>query len=207
MLTRGTRCGSKGADGCASTPPRRSRRAASSPAFRARCRAPPGSPARGMAGSRLQLDALRQLWRERILRFDQPAQLNLLSALGIREPDGEKIVLVMAAGLALVFAWLTWQIRREQRPPVNDPVIRAYTRLCRKLASAGLARRPHEGPEAFAARIAVERPEIGLEVQMLCRRYSRLRYGASRGAAAERWFVARARAFKPRRAADRRVAH
>ena len=155
-------------------------------------------PLSWLADARLQLDALRQLWRERILRFDQHSQDSLLTSLGIPEPDGQKVAMVMGAGLVLVFMWLTWQIRREQRPDPKDPVLRAYHKLCRKLAAAGLPRRPSEGAEAFAARVAIERPDLGARVVILLRRYSRLRYGASRGAAAERWFVGRVRAFKPR---------
>jgi transglutaminase-like putative cysteine protease len=149
---------------------------------------------------RLQLDAIRQLWRERILRFDQLSQDRILSRLGIAEPDGQKIVVLMAIGLALGFAWLTWQVRREQRPENKDPLVRAYERLCRKLASAGLPRHPHEGAEAFSARIALVRPDLAQAVSALCRRYSRLRYGASRPIGAERSFILRVRAFRPRAA-------
>lgn len=158
-------------------------------------------PLSWLADARLQFDALRQLWRERVLRFDQRSQDGLLTRLGIPEPDGQKIAMVMGAGLVLVFIWLTWQIRREQRPDPKDPVLRAYHKLCRKLAAAGLPRRPSEGAEAFAARLATERPDLGARVGLLLRRYSRLRYGPSRRAGAERWFVARVRAFNPRRAA------
>lgn len=158
-------------------------------------------PLSWLADTRLELDALRQLWRERILGFDQHSQDSLLTGLGISEPDGQKIAMVMGVGLVLVFIWLTWQIRREQRPAPKDPVLRAYRKLCSRLAAAGLPRRPSEGAEAFAARVEVERPDLGARVGVLLRCYSRLRYGARRRAAAERWFVARVRAFKPRRAA------
>ncbi len=164
----------------------------------ARMTGPWRQPLSWLADARLQFDALRQLWRERILRFDQRSQDRLLSSLGIPDPDGEKIALVMGAGLALVFIWLTWQIRREQRPDPGDPVLRAYGKLCRKLAAAGLPRRPSEGAEAFAARVAIERPDLGRRAGALLRRYSRLRYGAGRRANAERWFIARVRTFKPR---------
>ncbi|HEX4152518.1 MAG TPA: DUF3488 and transglutaminase-like domain-containing protein [Steroidobacteraceae bacterium] len=153
-----------------------------------------------LSDARLQLDALRQLWRRRILDFNVRSQNQLLTALGIPQPDGQKIAMVMAGGLALAFAWLTWQIRREQRQRPKDAVVRAYDRLCRKLAAAGIARRPYEGAEAFAGRVVAERPELGPQVTELCRRYSRLRYGSSRRASVERWFVARVRAFRPGRA-------
>ena len=161
-------------------------------------------PLSWVSDARLELDALRQLWRQRILNFNQRSQDRLLAGLGIPEPDGQKIALVMGGALALAFAWLTWQIRREQRPRPKDSVIRAYDRLCRKLAAAGLARRPHEGAETFGARVALERPDLGPQVMELCRRYSRLRYGAHRRPAVERWFVGRVRAFKPRGILPRR---
>jgi transglutaminase-like putative cysteine protease len=164
----------------------------------ARLSGPWRQPLSWLSDARLQFDALRQLWRERILRFDQRSQDRLLSSLGIPDPDGEKIAMVMGAGLALVFIWLTWQIRREQRPDPKDPVLRAYGKLCRKLAAAGLPRRPYEGPESFAARVAVERPDLGPRVGALLKRYSHLRYGTNRRTRTERWFIARVRTFKPR---------
>jgi protein-glutamine gamma-glutamyltransferase len=150
---------------------------------------------------RLRLDALGQVWRQRFLRFNQVAQLSLVERLGIEEPDAQKIVLVMAAGLVLAFAWLVWQLRREQRAEPSDPAVLAYRRLCRRLAAIGLARRPHEGAEGYAARIGRARPDLAAAVAALCGRYSRLRYAQAspeHGAELEA-FVAGARTFRPRR--------
>jgi protein-glutamine gamma-glutamyltransferase len=149
---------------------------------------------------RLELDALRQIWRQRILQFNQLSQQHLLAGLGIAEPDGQKIALTMAVGLVLGFAWLAWQIGREQRPEPKDPLVRAYDRLCRKLAAVGLKRLPHEAAVTFAARVGRERPDLGRTVAGLCYRYARLRYGppCSRNAALS--FAARVRAFHPQRA-------
>jgi protein-glutamine gamma-glutamyltransferase len=150
---------------------------------------------------RLRLDALGQLWRQRFLRFNQGAQLSLIERLGIEEPDAQKIVLVMAAGLVLAFAWLVWQLRREQRTEPTDPAVVAYRRLCRRLAAVGLARRPHEGAEGYAARVGTARPDLAAAVAALCGSYSRLRYAQSspeHGADLES-FVAHTRTFRPRR--------
>jgi transglutaminase-like putative cysteine protease len=152
---------------------------------------------------RLRLDALGQLWRQRFLRFNQAAQFSLIERLGIEEPDAQKIVLVMAAGLVLAFAWLVWQLRREQRTEPRDPAVVAYRRLCRRLAAIGLARRPHEGAEGYADRVGRDRPDLAAAVAALCGSYSRLRYAKSspeHGADLEA-FVARVRAFRPRREA------
>jgi protein-glutamine gamma-glutamyltransferase len=159
-----------------------------------------------LADWRLRLDALGEMWRERILRFDEASQDSLLERFGIEQPDSQKIVMVMAAAIVLAFGWLMWQVRREQRPAQRDPLVRAYGRLCAKLAAAGLPRRAHEGAEAFAARVALERPDLADSVGALCGRYSQLRYGASSPASADpraalESYAAEVRAFRPRRAA------
>jgi hypothetical protein len=152
---------------------------------------------------RLRLDALGQLWRQRILRFDQLAQFSLLERLGIAEPDAQKIVMVMAAALALAFGWLMWQLRREQRPQPKDPAVIAYARLCKRLAGIGLARAPHEGAGGYAARVARARPDLAATVRALCGSYSSLRYEvpAPRQKADLESFIASVRAFRPRRRA------
>jgi protein-glutamine gamma-glutamyltransferase len=151
------------------------------------------------ANMRLRLDALEQLWRDRILKFDQNSQDKLLLLLHIPEPDGQKLVVVLAIGLGLALAWLTWQVRRELEPPTKDPLIRAYDRLCRKLAAVGLPRSAHEGAETYAARIAQARPDLAAEVTALCRRYTQIRYGAASPDAAAPAFISGVRAFRPRR--------
>lgn len=150
---------------------------------------------------RLRLDALGQLWRQRILRFDQLAQFSLLEGLGIGEPDAQKVVLVMAAALALAFGVLMWQLRREQRAQPKDPAVIAYGRLCKKLAAAGVPRAAHEGAEDYADRVARLRPDLAAAVQALCGRYSHLRYAAPAPAhrADLEIFIARVRAFHPGR--------
>ncbi len=151
-----------------------------------------------LADARLRLDALGQLWRERILSFDQDSQWQLLEWLHIPEPDGQKLVLTLTAALALLMCWLTWWVRRELQPARREPVVRAYLRLCAKLARVGLPRLAHEGAEAYADRVARQRPDLAPAVRALCRRYSRLRYAEPGGRIAVSEFDAAVRAFRPR---------
>ena len=163
-----------------------------------------------LADMRLRLDALHQLWRDRILQFNQNAQVNLLLLLRMPNPDGQKLVLVLAIGFALALAWLTWQVRRELQPDHTDKVVRAYAILCRKLARVGLPRSAHEGPEDYAARVARERPDLAAAVSVLCGDYARLRYGArhpdaedsnaARPNSARQAFIADVRSFRPQAA-------
>jgi transglutaminase-like putative cysteine protease len=152
-----------------------------------------------LTDTRLRLDALRLLWRERILRFDANSQERLLDWLHVPDPDGEKLALILAICLIAGMSWLTWQVRRDPAVGPTDPVDRAYRRLCRRLAAAGLPRLPHEGAEAFAARVAAARPELGGAVGALCRRYSTLKYAAAAPQPAAAAFIAAVRAFRPGR--------
>jgi transglutaminase-like putative cysteine protease len=152
-----------------------------------------------LADARLRLDALGQLWRERILLFDQDSQTRLLEWLHIPEPDGQKLVLALATALTLVMCWLTWTVRRELEPARQELLVRAYSRLCSKLAGVGIARSAHEGAEAYAARVAEKRPDLAAAVTALCRLYSRLRY-ADRAQISAAQFDAEVRAFRPRAA-------
>jgi transglutaminase-like putative cysteine protease len=155
-----------------------------------------------LADLRLRLDALRLLWRERILRFDESSQERLLELLHIPDPDGQKVALVLAGCLILGLTWLTWQVRRELKFTPRDPLQRAYERLCRRLGSVRCERMPAEGPEAYAARVSLLRPDLAAPVTALCREYSTLRYGAGTGAgvaaADTNRFSAAVRRFRPR---------
>ena len=135
-----------------------------------------------LADTRLRLDALRLLWRQRILGFNQGSQERLLAWLHVPDPDGQKVALMLAASLIAGMLWLTWQVHRELVVP-KDPAARAYERLCRRLARVGIPRQPHEGAEDFAARVAAVRPDLAVPVSDLCRRYSDLRYAANAPAA------------------------
>jgi protein-glutamine gamma-glutamyltransferase len=150
-----------------------------------------------LADTRLRLDALRLLWRERILLFNDDSQTQLLEWLHIPEPDGQKLVLVLAGALILVLCWLTWQVRREIDPTRKELLIRAYSRLCAKLAAVGLPRLTHEGAEDYAARVAQRRPDLGAAVGALCRQYSSLRYAAAPARVTIGRFDAAVRAFRP----------
>jgi protein-glutamine gamma-glutamyltransferase len=150
------------------------------------------------AGARLRLDLLREIWRERILDFDQDSQRRLLEMLHIPEPDGQKLVMLLAVGMALVLAWLTWQVRRELAPQSKDIAARTYARLCSKLAAAGLPRRMHEGAEDYALRVAARRPDLAVTVTALCRHYSSLRYAQPSARITLGQFQAGVRAFRPK---------
>ena len=152
---------------------------------------------RGLFGDAwLRLDQLRDLWREQIITFNQDSQERLLGRLHIPEPDGQKLVMLLTGALALVFLWLTWQLRRELNPGSKDKLAQSYDELCAKLAAVGLSRHSHEGAEAYGERIAALRPDLASSVTALCRQYSKLRYARSSPRQSLGQFQAAVRAFR-----------
>jgi hypothetical protein len=65
----------------------------------------------------------------------------------------------------------------RDRPPRREASLVAWDRFCAKLASAGLARQPHEGPLDYLARIQAARPRQAAEAEEITRRYVEARYG------------------------------
>ena len=125
----------------------------------------------------LRLDAMRQFWIKRIVQFDQSTQQSMLQQLDIPVPDTGKFALLLAICVGCAFGWMSWQVRRDSGRASPDPAARAFERLCARLSTIGLRREAHEGAEAFAARIALARPDLGDAIRALMREYSDIRYG------------------------------
>jgi hypothetical protein len=122
-------------------------------------------------------DAMREFWRDTVLRFDSKKQDALLQSLGFAAPDASTLGLALAAALALSSLWIVWQTRRETAVRPLDQLGHRYAELQRRLARAGWARKIHEGPLAYAERVASARPDLADELQHLCAVYAELRYG------------------------------
>ena len=146
---------------------------------------------------RLRMDAMRQLWREAVLRFDQHSQMSLLQRLHIPEPDSKKLAMLLAAALISTSLWLSWQLRGGLQSARVDPLAAAFRKLRHKLVALGIAERPAETALGLAARVSRQRPDLSDRVAGLCRDYNELRYGS--GGAAEssiRRFAIAVRRFK-----------
>ncbi len=124
-----------------------------------------------------QWDAANAWWSDHVVKFDYPAQLDLLGRLGIRSPDvrylGWAFMLALVGWLAII----GWQVGRAVRPAAPDALARAYARLCRKLERIAPARAPHQGPLSYADEVSARHPDLAQRVRGLLERYAQLRYG------------------------------
>lgn len=137
--------------------------------------------------------------------FEQ--QQSLLRKIGIdlRSWKGPVRALLLTLALAGLFT-LGFGLRIFRKPrETADPVREIYALFCRKLARVGLVRDPHDGPVAFADRIASLRPDLDSAARGIIDRYVRFRYGgAGYGEADIEAFRRSVRRFQPdRRSAPR----
>jgi transglutaminase-like putative cysteine protease/uncharacterized protein (DUF58 family) len=124
---------------------------------------------------RLQWDLLNTRWHQWVIGFDQERQLALLARMGAGIVSWRELAWMLAASLgalALLFAAITLR-----RPTPTDPLQAIWQRFCRRLAAAGLPRAPHEGPLAYARRIARLRPDLAAPIEAIANAYATLRYG------------------------------
>ncbi|HKB46651.1 MAG TPA: transglutaminase domain-containing protein, partial [Ktedonobacterales bacterium] len=122
-------------------------------------------------------DAANAWWGDHVVKFDFPAQLEILGRLGIRSPDVRYLGYAFMLALTVWLAFITWHIGRSVHAPPRDALARAYTRLCAKLAAAGAPRASHQGPLSFASAVNARRPDLSASVKGLLTRYAELRYG------------------------------
>ena len=122
-------------------------------------------------------DGFNQWWQGNVVEFNLRAQFNLLERLGLESPRWQHLGWAFAIGMMLWIAWVALSLRRSVARIKPDRVARAWLRAARKLERVAPARAAHEGPLAFARRIAVARPELAEQVAELATRYSQLRFG------------------------------
>lgn len=124
---------------------------------------------------RYQWEALSNRWNQWVLGFDIDQQHRLLEKLGIREPDGKKLTLLLSAFLSVLsLLLLGWALYQRHR---GDPLDRVWTAFGDKLAQRGLARNPWEGPMDYAERTAAALPAQAQALRDIASTYARLRYG------------------------------
>ncbi|MGC2518035.1 MAG: transglutaminase domain-containing protein, partial [Burkholderiales bacterium] len=121
-------------------------------------------------------EALANQWNQWVLGYNPERQRDMLSRLGVPQPDWQTLSMMLfwsvAAVLLAIAVWLLRTVRRD------DPVQRAWLRFCSKLRRAGVDRAAAEGPFDYAARAMARLPERKAVVRAIADLYVELRYGA-----------------------------
>jgi transglutaminase-like putative cysteine protease len=120
-------------------------------------------------------DVVNQWWNRGVIGFDALRQQGLLQPFGIARAEVSDLAMIFALGCALLVAMaLGWALFQRREGDALDASMR---RLQRKLARAGVSRRPGEGPRHFLARAARALPGQRNALERLSELYLWLRYG------------------------------
>jgi hypothetical protein len=145
---------------------------------------------------RLTWDSVTYTWNQWVLGYTPERQRRFLSHLGFSEASWQtmSVVLMIFAGIAVLFgAALALRDLRQARP---DAAKAAYDRFCRKLARRGLPRGAAEGPRVYAARAALQRPDLAPAIEDITALYVGLRYAGETDPGSLQALERRSRAFK-----------
>jgi transglutaminase-like putative cysteine protease len=132
----------------------------------------------------LALDAVNYEWKRNVVEFGFHRQRALWQNLSVTRYAPWQVVaaagVLLGAWALLLLAWLTQRRRRQERALV------LWESVCRRLSRAGLARLPHEGPLAYAARAASRWPQFAIALGAIGESFAALRYGDAAARPGER---------------------
>ncbi|MDY0006862.1 MAG: DUF3488 and transglutaminase-like domain-containing protein [Spongiibacteraceae bacterium] len=158
---------------------------------------------RALAELRYRWDAVNDAWNQWILGYNHQRQKELLDRLGLLRFGWQGVIALLTGAIALVLGAVMIYLLLRMRGR-RDPLVRIYRRYCDKLATVGLRRAPHEGPDDFARRVAAQRPDLADISNEIVARYIELRYGKGDAATALPLLRAALARFRPsgRRTSD-----
>lgn len=121
-------------------------------------------------------EAANNRWNQWVLGYNPQRQRELLSRLGLDDPDWRKMTAVLAALCAIALLILSLSTLRQRSAAL--PEQRAWQDFCARLARLGMTRAPWEGPLAFADRVARERPDLAARCLEAADLFAQLHYGS-----------------------------
>lgn len=119
-------------------------------------------------------DAFNTAWDIWVVGYGPQIQKQVLSKLGMKNPDWQKMTIWLAA--LLLMSGLIMLIASLYRREHTEPAVALYQTFCRKMAKVGVHKQDYEGPHDFALRSRNSLPDYQLQIDQITALYTRLRY-------------------------------
>jgi len=150
-----------------------------------------------LAGIRDAWRAMNSQWDSWVVGYTLDRQRQFFSDLGFPGVDWRALGFWLMVATFLVGGAISVGLLVRDRPRRDEPSLAAWNRFCAKLAAAGVARAPHEGPVDYLRRVEAARPACAGEANEITRRYVQARYGAGASREELRELARRVRDFRP----------
>lgn len=150
-----------------------------------------------LANLRYAWQTVNSRWDQWVVGYNMDRQRQFFGQLGFQSVDWRTLGFWLLIATFVVGGAVTLGLLVRDRPPRREASLVAWNRFCAKLAAAGLARAPHEGPVDFLARVRAERPALAAQAQEIVARYIEARYGGGATREGLRELQRRVREFRP----------
>jgi hypothetical protein len=122
-------------------------------------------------------DSLNNRWNNWVLGYGPEIQKRLFGGMGFGKYTAAKAAAALVLGIACLLALISVAPLLKTRE--RNAALKAYAIFCRKLAIAGLPRRPHEGPLDYARRARDVFPAHAAQIDLITRLFVDLVYAGS----------------------------
>lgn len=134
-----------------------------------------------LRGLRYRWEAVNNAWNQWVLGYNPQRQRELLTRLGVPDPDWQTLASLLLAACTVVLLLVTaWTLYRQ---PPFDPARRLWRLALTRLRRRQVRCEPWETPLALAQRLRRERPELASAVQEVATAYCDARYGTGKSSA------------------------
>jgi hypothetical protein len=149
-----------------------------------------------LAMVRFAWHAANSQWDNWVVNYNVDKQRDFFSRLGMPQADWKTIALWLVVVTLAIVGLISLALLARERPARREVALRIWERYCAKLAAAGLARAPHEGPLDYLTRVVSQRPQWREPAEEITRIYVQARYGDGASREDERRFARLVREFK-----------
>ena len=130
-----------------------------------------------LATARYAWQAANSQWNTWVVNYNNDRQRQFFSQFGVPNVDWWTLALYLLVATFVIGGAVSVGLLVRDRPPRPEASVAAWRRFCDKLAQAGMARDPHEGPMDFLQRVAREKPELAPKAGEIIALYIDARYG------------------------------
>jgi transglutaminase-like putative cysteine protease len=150
-----------------------------------------------LAQARYTWHLLNSNWDQWVIGYNAERQRQFFANLGLPSVDWRTLGFYLVVATFLVAGAISFGLLLRDRPRRREAALVAWQRYCAKLAAAGVARAPHEGPLDFLARVKSLKPQIAPQAEEITRRYVEARYGGGASRNELRELLRRVRDLRP----------